>query len=92
MITKEVISHLCWLSRIELKEEEMGEFIPQLNEILEYFEMLDEVEEEVPPTYHVLGITNVFREDIARESMDQSLALMNAPKKENGYFKGPRII
>ena len=36
----------------------------QLNKILEYFNMLSELNtENIPPTYHLTGKVNVFRED-----------------------------
>ena len=41
---------------------------------------------------HVLPIKNVFREDVVKPSLDRELALSNAPLKEDGYFKVPKII
>ncbi len=92
MITKKNVEHIGWLARIKLTEEEKEKFTKQLNSILDYFEKLDEVETDVPPTHHVLGLTNVFRDDVVEKSMSQEDALGNAPKKEGGYFKGPRIV
>ncbi|MFC1787465.1 Asp-tRNA(Asn)/Glu-tRNA(Gln) amidotransferase subunit GatC [Halobacteriota archaeon] len=92
MITKKNVEHISWLARIKLTEEEKEKFTKQLNSILDYFETLDEVEAVVPPTHHVLGLTNVFREDVVKKSISQEDALANAPKKERGYFKGPRIV
>ncbi len=92
MITKKTVDHLGWLARIKLTEEEKEKFTKQLNSILDYFETLDKVEADVQPTHHVLGLTNVFREDVAKKSISQEDALANAPKKERGYFKGPRIV
>ena len=92
MITKKTVDRLGWLARIKLTEEEKEKFTKQLNSILDYFETLDEVEADVQPTHHVLGLTNVFREDVAKKSISQEDALANAPKKERGYFKGPRIV
>lgn len=92
MITKKTVDHLGWLARIKLTQEEKEKFTDQLNSILDYFEKLDEVEADVPPTHHVLGLTNVFRDDVVGQSISQEDALGNAPKKERGYFKGPRIV
>ncbi|HEX58874.1 MAG TPA: Asp-tRNA(Asn)/Glu-tRNA(Gln) amidotransferase GatCAB subunit C, partial [Methanomicrobia archaeon] len=44
------------------------------------------------PTHHVIGITNVFRDDEVEESLPQEEVLRNAPKREDGYFKGTRIL
>lgn len=91
MITKKDIEHIGWLARIELTDEEKEVFEVQLNSVLEYFNVLDEVEGDAPPTHHVLGITNVFRDDIPKKALDLKSVLKNAPKKENSYIKGPRI-
>ena len=93
MISREDIEHMGWLARIELSDEAKEEFMPQLNSILEFFNQLDEVDtEDVEPTYHALGITNVFREDGSEDGIDQNTALSNTAKEEDGYFKGPRMI
>ncbi len=92
MITKKSVEHISWLARIKLTEEEKEKFTKQLNSILNYFETLDEVEANVPPTHHVIGLTNVFRDDVVKKSISQEDALCNAPKKERGHFKGPRIV
>jgi len=92
-ITNEEVEHVAWLAHVELSEEEKKLFTAQFNEILDYFEKIDEVDtEDVPPTYHVLGLVNVYREDEAKESMKGKDALRNAPKKERGFFKAPRIV
>lgn len=94
MITKKDVEHIAWLARLTLIEEEKDRFSSQLKDVLEYFQVLDEVPEDLEPTYHVLGLQNVFREDVPDESrmLMQEEALANAPRKENGYFKGPRIV
>ena len=48
--------------------------------------------EGVEPTYHVIGLNNVFREDEATEPLPQEEALRIAPRHEKGYVKGPRIV
>jgi len=92
-ISKKEVEHIAWLARIELSEEEKGLFTKQFNEILDYFEKIDEVEtEEVPPTYHVLDLVNVYREDEVLSSLSIEEALKNAPKKEKQFLKAPRIV
>lgn len=92
-ITKEEVEHIARLAHIELDEREKELFAEQFNRILEFFRKIDEVDtRDVPPTFHVLDITNVYREDEIGESLPRELALMNAPKKEDGFFKSPRIV
>lgn len=93
MITKEDVEHISWLASIKIEDEEKDEFVEQFNSILEYFHQLDEVDTDgVEPTYRVVDLTNIFREDVAFESLTQEEALKNAPRRENGYFKSPRIV
>ncbi|MEM2970399.1 MAG: Asp-tRNA(Asn)/Glu-tRNA(Gln) amidotransferase subunit GatC [Candidatus Bathyarchaeia archaeon] len=92
-ITREEVEHIAWLAHIELTEEEKKIFTEQFNKILDFFKKINEVDtEHVPPTYHVLDISNVERQDEVGESLPQTETLKNAPKKEDGFFKSPRIV
>lgn len=93
LISKKEVEHLAWLSRVSLSGEEKKLFTGQLNNILNYFKLIDEADtKDVPPTYNVLDLTNVFRKDVVKPSLPRDEALKNAPKKEKGYFKAPRIV
>ncbi len=96
MITKKDLEHIAWLSRLELGEEDKEKYTPKLNSVLGYFEEIDKVDTEgVEPTYHVLQLSNVFREDEAGapvSSISQDEVLSNAPKKQDGFFKAPRMM
>jgi aspartyl-tRNA(Asn)/glutamyl-tRNA(Gln) amidotransferase subunit C len=93
MITREDVEHISWLASIRISDEEKEEFVDQFNSILDYFHQLDEVDTEgIEPTYRVVDLANVFRDDVAYKSLTQEEALKNAPKIENGYFKSPRIV
>ena len=92
-INEETVTHLAELARITLSDKEKKEFAKQLSNILEFFSQISELNtENVKPTYHVLEMTNVFREDEPKESLPQDVALKNAPQKEKGFFKAPKII
>jgi aspartyl-tRNA(Asn)/glutamyl-tRNA(Gln) amidotransferase subunit C len=87
------VEHIGSLACIDLDEGQKERFAKQFNSILEYFKELDRLNtEEVEPTYHVIGLNNVFREDVIEVSLPQEEALRNAPRSEKGYFKGPRIV
>jgi len=93
MITEKAVLHMSWLSRLELSEDERKKFTPKLNSVLDYFNELDEVDTDgIEPTYHVLPLNNVFREDENTSSLTQDEALSNAPKKQDGFFKAPRMM
>jgi aspartyl-tRNA(Asn)/glutamyl-tRNA(Gln) amidotransferase subunit C len=87
------VKHIASLACVDLDQAQQERFAKQFNSILEYFKDLDRLNtENVEPTYHVIGLNNVFREDVVEESLSQEEALRNAPRHEKGYFKGPRIV
>jgi aspartyl-tRNA(Asn)/glutamyl-tRNA(Gln) amidotransferase subunit C len=92
MITPEEVEHIGWLARIKLTGEEKKQYAEQMNDILDYFGKIDEIKTDVEPTYHVLELHNVFRDDVSSGSLEQDMALTNAPKEKDGFFKAPRIM
>lgn len=92
-IDESTVEHLANLARIELTDKEIKQFTKQVSSILDFFSELSELDtEDVNPTYHVLEINNVFRDDVVKDSLPREEILANAPKKEKGYFKAPKII
>jgi aspartyl-tRNA(Asn)/glutamyl-tRNA(Gln) amidotransferase subunit C len=93
MITTKDVEHICWLSRLKIEHDQLEGYAQQLNSVLEYFSQLDEVDtENIEPTYHVLDMNNVFRDDVPAKCLTLDQATGNAPKKQEGYVKAPRII
>lgn len=63
-LTKEEIQSIATLARLELNEEELAMYAHQLTDVLEYVEMLQEVDtSSVEETCQVTGLVDVFRED-----------------------------
>lgn len=92
MISREDVYHIANLAKIEISEKEVDNFKDEFQNILEYFNILDEVEEDVEPTFQVLPLNNIFREDKSKESLPRDEVLKNTRHIEEGYFKGPRIV
>jgi aspartyl-tRNA(Asn)/glutamyl-tRNA(Gln) amidotransferase subunit C len=81
------------LSRLDLSEAEVGEFTGQLSAILEYVEKMNELDTaDVEPLAHCLPMSNVFREDSVKESLGTEKTLANAPQRDGGFFKVPKIL
>lgn len=92
-ISPKDVEYLSRLARIQLTGEELSRFSGQLGEILSYVEKLKQAQTEgVPPTSHVLPLSNVFREDRLQPSLSTEQALANAPEREGPYFKVPQVI
>jgi aspartyl-tRNA(Asn)/glutamyl-tRNA(Gln) amidotransferase subunit C len=93
IISKEEIRHIAWLSKIHVSDEEEATLIKQFNEILKFFSKLDEVDtSSVSLELYVTPVRDVLREDKVEPSLKISDALINAPKKEDKFFKAPKIV
>lgn len=92
-ITSKDVEKVALLSRLEIDDSEMEKMNEQLNSILDYIDVLNQVNTEgVQPTAHVLPMKNVMREDVVQPSLPRDLALSNAPEAEDGYFKVPKVV
>ncbi len=87
------VEHIAKLARLSVTEEEKELFGSQLEGILAYMEKLNELDtKNVEPTSHVLSLSNVMRDDIARPSIPREDALMNAPDHTDKFYRVPKII
>ena len=92
-ITIKEVENIARLAKLSFSEDEKIKFTEQFNQILQYMEKLNELDtENVSPTFHILDVHNVFREDIVKPWLTQEEALQNAPKKNNGLFSVPKVI
>ena len=92
-IDQESVRKVAKLSRLELSEAEVEEFAGQLSAILDYMEKMNELDTtNVEPLAHCLPISNVFREDAAKESLGTEKTLANAPQRDGEFFKVPKIL
>ena len=92
-ITIEEVKYISSLARLELKPKEAEAMAIQLAQILSYVDKLSELDtNEVEPTTHAISITNAFRNDELRESLNQEKALANGPRQNGESFVVPRII
>ncbi len=92
-IDKTQVRKVAKLSRLELTEPEVEEFTGQLSAILDYVEKMNELDTtDIEPLAHCLPISNVLREDCARESLGTEKVLANAPQRDEEFFKVPKIL
>lgn len=92
-ISNEQVKHVANLARLAITEEEAEKFSKQLGAIITFAEQLNELDtNHVEPTYHVLDMKNVLREDVPKKGLPREEVLKNAPEHENGQFKVPSIL
>lgn len=92
-LSREEVKHLALLARLGLSEAELERFGEQLSNILDNFEILQEVDTaNVPPTSHSIALENVLREDEAIPSLPVEEVLSNAPESEENQFKVRAVL
>jgi aspartyl-tRNA(Asn)/glutamyl-tRNA(Gln) amidotransferase subunit C len=92
-IDRATVDHVARLARLDLSADERARMQKELSHILEHAEKIQVLDlDGVEPTSHAIPIVNAFRADEVAPSLTQSEALANAPAKEDGRFKVPRII
>ena len=94
-LTKKDVEYVSNLARLELSASEAEQFTGQLESILEYMEKLNKLDtSKVKPTSHVLGLKNVYREDVVVKCPyeERERILENAPKREGDFFKVKKVI
>jgi aspartyl-tRNA(Asn)/glutamyl-tRNA(Gln) amidotransferase subunit C len=87
-ISREEVLHIALLARLGVTDDEVDKMSEQLSDILENFEVLQQVDtENVPPTAQSIAIQNVTSDDKVAPSMPADDVLANAPQKEEDFFR-----
>jgi len=95
MITKKEVEHLAKLARLGLTENEIRKIQKDLSLILDYFNLLKEVNTEgIEPTSHPISARPYLRKDeVFKSPSEQTEKLIKmAPQKEKGYLKVKSIL
>ena len=87
------IEHVAKLARLKLTDAEKKRFSNQMGTIIKYIEKLNELDtENVEPTAHVLGLENVFRDDIATNPLPHQDPINDSPAHSKGHYEVHKII
>jgi len=92
-IVTKTVKHVAFLVRLGISEEEAEKFSGQFSSIIDYFNMLNEVDtDNVPPASDIANAENVLRADEVKPSMSHEEFIKNAPQSERGYVKVPTVL
>lgn len=92
-LTRDDAEKVSLLARLELSPAELETMREQLAGILEYVELLGELDTgSVEPMAHAVELTNVFRADEVRPTLPRAEALSNAPHTDGEYFLVPAVL
>ena len=85
------------LAHLEITDEEVAMYTPQMADIVKYVEQLNELNtDDVEPAIGGLTAegeeTTASRDDIVRPSLGQKAALSQAPDPVEGHFRVPKVL
>lgn len=93
-VSRDDVQHLALLSSLQLTDSEAEDLADDITKILGYVEQLDELDvADVPPTYQVTGLTNIWREDVVEDSVVSREDLLSlAPEATSDQIKVPKVL
>lgn len=90
MIDRAEVLHVARLARLELTDAEVERMTVELGKVLDSIAMIGELDlVGVPPTSHVVEVSNALRADEPRPSLPREVALAQAPAVADGGFAVP---
>jgi aspartyl-tRNA(Asn)/glutamyl-tRNA(Gln) amidotransferase subunit C len=92
-LTKEEVLHIARLARVAITDEEVNRYVTQLSNLLEHFQVLQQVDTEgVPPTSQSIELRSVMRDDVILPSLTAEEVLSNAPRREVDSFRVKAVL
>lgn len=87
------VRYVANLARLELTDEEVATFQPQLEAILSHVEALSKLDVSgIEPTAHSGAVFGKMRDDVPHESLSQAAMLQNAPDQAQGQIRVPKVV
>jgi len=92
-LTNDAINKIAHLARLNLSPEETMRYAPQLSNILQFIEQMNEVDtSEQAPLAHPLDICQRLRTDAVTEPDEREKFQKIAPEVEAGLYLVPQVI
>ena len=91
------VRKIATLAHLEVSDEEVALYTPQMAEIVKYVEQLNELDTaDIEPMLGGLTAegeaTRTHRDDMTRPSFSQDEALGEAPSGVAGHFQVPKVL
>lgn len=92
-LTREEVLKIAKLAKLEFNEEKIKEYQHQLNDILGYIDILNEVDtSSVEPLVYMNEEINNFREEESKKSISIEKVLLNAPEVAESAIVVPKVV
>ena len=92
-VDKKQVIHIAKLANLNLTEEEIDKYANNLEEILNFAEIINSIDtENISETIMSNQNVNVFRKDEVVQFDNREELLKNAPSKDEGMFQIPKVL
>lgn len=92
-VSKEEILHIANLADLYLDENEIEQYINNLQDILDFADVVNNAKTEgLDITIGANQAKNVFRKDEVKNFEDKEALMQNAPEQAQNMFKVPKVI
>jgi aspartyl-tRNA(Asn)/glutamyl-tRNA(Gln) amidotransferase subunit C len=93
MMDRKTVKKVAEIARLNITDGELGRFSDDMSSILDAFKVLGRVDtKRVKPTFQPVDMKNVTREDKVEPCLPHEDAMANTENKEEGHFKGPKVV
>jgi aspartyl-tRNA(Asn)/glutamyl-tRNA(Gln) amidotransferase subunit C len=87
------VRYVANLARLELSDEEVAVFQPQLEAILGHVDALKGIDVSgIEPTAYASAVFDRMRDDVPHQSLPPSGLLQNAPDQSQGQVRVPKVV
>ena len=92
-IDRDILLQIAALSQLEITPETEERLIKDMNSIVGYMEMLDNLDvEHTQAMSHIYPLSNIMREDEVVKPHETSEMIQNAPRSKDGAFMVPKML
>ncbi|MBT1702149.1 Asp-tRNA(Asn)/Glu-tRNA(Gln) amidotransferase subunit GatC [Chryseosolibacter indicus] len=92
-IDRQLLDKIAHLARLEFEEKDAEKMMQDMTAIVDWVEKLKEVDTTgIQPLTTMSHEVNMLREDEVNEHLPHKEALKNAPKKDQDYFRVPKVL
>lgn len=92
-LSLEEVRDIAELAKLELSDEQVTMYTQQLSQILDYFQLLQEVDtSQVDPTASVIPLRSVMRADENPVALSPEEVIANAPSASGNQFKVSAVL
>lgn len=92
-VSKEELLHIADLADLNIKDEEVDNYLENLQNILNFADVINKAKTEgLEETIGANENCNVFRKDEVKEFENKEGLMQNAPEKERNMYKIPKVL